>query len=404
MAEERMDATHARPRILNEVNAKAALPGDVLWDPKVKGLHLRALATKKVFYLYFRTKLGTERKPRLGDYGAITLGQAQTAAKELLGQVAAGRDPVAEWEAAKNAPTMDALWKRYREDRGLAKKTEKEDERKWNKYLAKFHTVTQEDGSKTGTDWRVKDVTYEEVAKVFQQITKENGPYMANRVAALLSTVMGFAVAPLRWIDVNPVEGLQFNPEPKRKRYAKGWEYLKIGERLYLEAKDNPASVAFLWLLILSGARKGEIAKAKWSQLTSWEDEDTGKVVGKITLTEHKTDKGGDERVIHLGPEAMDVVSKLPRTFGTVTGVKDPKKLWAKILADSKIVGLRMHDMRHTFASEAISIGYNLAQSGELLGHSSEATTKRYAHLIDEAATEAATKIGGSIAAKMRLA
>ena len=391
MAGSGSDATNERPRVLSEANAKAALPGDVLRDPKIKGLHLRAMPTKKVFYLYFRTKAKVERRMRLGDYGAITLAQAQTAAKEILAQVGAGKDPVAKWELEAKAPTMADLWKRYREDRGLAKKTEKEDKRKWDVYLTRLHSM------------KVKDVTYEEVAKVFQEITKENGPYMANRVVALLSTILGFAVAPLRWITINPVEGLQANPEPKRKRYTKEWEFLKIGERLFAEAEANPASVAFLWLLILSGARKGEIAKAKWSQLTAWKDE-SGKLVGKIELTEHKTDQGGEARVIHLGPEAMDAISRLPRTFGTITGVKDPKKLWHKILEDSGIVGLRMHDLRHTFASEAISIGYNLAQSGELLGHASEATTKRYAHLIDEAASKAATKISSSIAAKMRLA
>lgn len=386
-----LPAAETKERIeLTEKNIAKCQPGNVLWDARIKGLHLRVFPENKVYYLYFRTKAGVQRKPSLGRHGSITLAQARTAAGELLEQVAAGRDPIAEREAEKNAPLMSELWKRYREDRGLAKKTEKEDERKWNKYLAKFH------------DWKIKDVTYEEVAKVFHVIEQENGPIMANRVMALLSTIMNFAIAPLRWVEINPVEGLQTNPERKRKRYMKGHEAVEIGKLLFQEAQKNPASVAFLWLLILTGARKGEVAKARWHQLTTWKDPETGKTRGKLVLGEHKTDQDGEDRVIQLGPEAMDVVSKLPRSFGTITGIQDPKKLWQKIRETAKCPDLHMHDLRHSFASEALALGYNLAQSGELLGHASAETTKRYAHLVDEAASNASAKIGGSIMEKMR--
>lgn len=235
-------------------------------------------------------------------------------------------------------------------------------------------------------------MTYEEVAAEFARVTKEHGPYQANRVMALLSTVMNFAVAPLRWIEGNPVEGLRSNAERKRKRYMTGAEAVEVGKVLFQEAHENPASVAFIWLLILTGARKGEIAKARWNQVRGT----------KLVLEEHKADGTGEDRVIQLSPEAMDVLKKLPRTSGTITGIQNPKKLWEKIRGAAQCPDLRMHDLRHSFASEALGLGYTLAQSGELLGHHSEATTKRYAHLIDEAAASASAKISNSIMNKMK--
>ena len=378
------DATTSdRPVELTEKNIKKAQPGDVLKHPTIKGLSLRCFPENKVFYLYFKTKTGVERRPSLGRWGNITLAQAVTAAGDMLTIVAAGRDPIAERKAEKDAPTMADLWKRYREDRGTKKKTEAEDEPMWKKYLTRFH------------DMKVADVTYEDVAKFFvafpDPLAKRPGHIQANRCVALLSTLFSFAIAPLRWTTINPTEGIQMYPEKKRKRYMKGSEALEIGKLMFAESERNAPSVAFIWLMILTGARKGEIAKARWCDLKD----------NKLVLSEHKTDQDGEDRIISLGPEAMDVINKLPKTYGTITGILDPKKLWWKIREDAGCPDLRMHDLRHSFASEALARGYTLAQSGELLGHHSEATTKRYAHLIDEAATLAAAKIGGSIMTKM---
>ena len=367
----------AAPVELTERNIKAAQPGDVLRDVVVKGLHLRCFEESKGFYLYYRTKTGIRRTPKLDDYGKITLVQARDAARAMLTLVAAGRDPVAERETEKNAPTTDDLWLQYRQDRGAKKKTEKEDERIWTKYCQVLH------GRK------VADIHYQDIADLFAGLSRT--PIQANRVVAMLSTMFGFAKAPLQWIATNPCEGLQTNPERKRKRYMKVHEAVAIGQQLHAEAEHNPASVAFIWLLILSGGRKGEIGKARWNQLDG----------NRLVLGEHKTDQGGEDRIIYLAPEAMEVVNRLPRTFGTITGILDPKKLWNKMRVAAKCPDLRMHDLRHSFASEALSLGYNLAQTGELLGHASEATTKRYAHLLEEMGAQAAAKIGASIMQKM---
>ena len=374
-------AAGAEPQTeLNERNIKAAQPGDILRDANIKGLHLRCFPTQKVFYLYYRTKVGIRRTPKLDAYGKITLAQARAAAQDLLMQVAAGKDPMAERETAKAEWTLADLWKEWRAKRGAKKKSEKEDQRLWDKKLQGL------------ADKRLSEIDYQACYKLHADLTKET-PITANRVLALLSTLMNFAVAPLRMMEKNPTEGIEHNQETKRKRYMTAGEAVKIYEGMLAAADKEPASIAFLWLLLLSGARKGEIAKAKWTQLRGT----------KLVLKEHKAEGTGDDRVIHLAPEAMEVLAKLPRVLGgTITGIKDPKKLWDTIRTDAGCPDLRMHDLRHSFASAAISAGKSLPQIGELLGHHDAQTTMRYAHLVDEAAASATADAASQIMRNMK--
>lgn len=356
---------------LTEANIATAQPGDVLRDSTINGLHLRCFPTRKSFYLYFRTKTGRERRPKLGDYGSITLAQARKAAREKLAIVAAGRDPEAELEAEAAEHTLSDLWDEYWKRHGAAKKSGKEDRRKWDTILAK----------RLGSI-RLREIDFAKVDDLHRAL--RSTPVEANRTLALLSKMFSFAVRPLGWPEVatNPCQGVTRYKETKRKRYMRpANEAPAIAEALRREADANPAAVAFLYLLILTGARKGEIAKAKWADLRG----------DKLVLSEHKTDGGGEDRVIHLPPAAMAVIGKLPRTLGgTITGIKDPKKLWEKVRVAAGCPDLRIHDLRHSFASAALASGKTLAQVGELLGHSSPQTTKRYAHLVDEAAARAA--------------
>lgn len=369
----------ARPSDLNERALKTAQPGDVLKDKEIKGLHLRCFAESKGFYLYYRTKAGVQRRPKIGDVGSITLTQARKIARDWLGQVAGGSDPSKDVADARAEPTVadlwDEIWKRH-----------------YSKAKSHAHVKSMWHGYLEPNFGRLKlsDVTYTQVADLHESMS--NHPYHANRTLALLSKMFSFAYRPLGWVDDNPCKGVVRFKELKRERFMEGEEAAKIAEILHGEAKENPASVAFLYLLILTGARRGEIAKAKWSQLQG----------NKLVLEEHKTDGYGDKRTIHLPQEAMDVIERLPRTSGTITGILSPKKFWERVRTKAGCPDLRMHDLRHSFASVAISAGLSLAQIGELLGHKSTQTTKRYAHLMDEAAQAAANATADIIMAQMK--
>lgn len=367
---------------LTEPNIKKAQPGDVLRDSNIKGLHLRVFEGSKGFYLYFRTKAGKERKPKLGEHGSITLAQARKVAQEMLAEVAAGRDPVADRTQARAEPTVQDLWDEFWKRHASHKKTAEANARQWRKHLAPKLAKL-----------KLSEVEYSTMADLHDAISAD-APIEANRVMALASKMFSFAHRPLEWTDRNPAKGVKRNKEVKRERYMEGEEAARISELLHTNAQTNPASVAFLYLLILTGARCGEIANARWSQMEGT----------KLVLSEHKTDRTGDKRVIHLPQAALDVIDRLPRTSGTITGIKSPKKFWERIRAEAGCPDLRMHDLRHSFASAAIAAGLTLAQIGELLGHKSTQTTKRYAHLMDEVASAAVTATADIIAARMKKA
>lgn len=369
--------TSVLPVELNEKNIKAAVPGQVLKDKEIKGLHLRCFAESKGFYLYYRTKAGIQRKPKLGDYGTITLVQARKVARDMLGVVAGGGDPSQARTDARNEPTVadlwDELWKRH----ASKKKSAEQMQRNWKQHLE----------PKLGK-LKLSTVKYKDIADLMDSMG--DTPYAANRTLALASKMFNFGIHPLEWIEKNPVKGVARNEEHKRKRYMKGEEAAKIAELLDAAAKDSPASVAFIYLLILTGARKGEIANAQWSWIEG----------NAIHLPDSKT----GAKTVYLPPQALDVLDRLPRTSGTITGIQSPKKLWERIRKDAGCPDLRLHDLRHSFASAALSAGLSLAQIGELLGHKSTQTTKRYAHLVEDVATAAATAAADRIMSGMKKA
>jgi integrase len=372
-------ATSVRPAPaeLNEKNTKAAQPGDILRDPKIRGLHLRCFAGRKSFYLYFRTKAGVERKPKLGDYGSITLAQAREAAQEMLGQVMLGKDPSAKRAADRGEMTLDDLWKHFEVRHVARRKTAAQYKGRYDRLLRPRFGAR-----------RLSDIHYEDVCQMMDAIGKRDGhTTMANRARIQLSTMYVFAINKLRWTGVNPCVGVDTFPENKRRRYLTPDEAKRLGAALDAKAAAAPASVAFIYLLIYTGARRGEIAAARWD----WLDGQA------LRLPDSKTGR----RTVYLPQQAMDVLAKLPRTSGTITGIDDPSKVWQRVRKAAGITNLTLHDLRHSFASNAIGAGFTLAQIGELLGHSTPVSTQRYAHLMEEAAHEAAAKTGELIAQRM---
>ena len=365
---------------MNLEQIRTARPGDVIRDDKVKGLHLRCFEKGKYFYLYFRTKTGIERKPKLGDFPNITLEQARKIAKDLLFQVSMGKDPVAERTALREAPTLAQAWDRGYKEHFSTLKTAEEVKRSFEfdvpaKLLAK----------------RVIDIEHEDVYNWHQGMKKK--PIQANRVLATMATLLRLAeVWKMRPRGSNPCGDVSRFKENKRRRYMAGEEAAKLSEAMHFYKDKYPAAIAFLYLLILTGARKGEIAKAKWDQIK-------GNV---LTLTEHKTDNHGQDRQIHLPGVAMEILEKLPKVKGgTITGLKNPNWAWIQVRKMAGCTDLHLHDLRHSFASTAISAGFTLAQIGELLGHKSTATTQRYAHLMEDAAQTAVNQISDRIGARM---
>jgi integrase len=358
---------------LTQAAIAAAQPGDILRDDQVRGLHLTVTPKRRSFYLFFRTKDGTQRKPKIGDAGLLTLAQARKIAKDMLLQVANGRDPIAERQVRRDAPTVNELADRYWERHAKSLKAYRDTERHLNAHIRPLL------GSK-----RVVDIVYADCERLHDRLAK-TAPVQANRLIATFSKMLSLAEKwDMRPIGSNPCRRVDHTPERRRRRYMRGEEPQKIAAALAKHAQSAPHSVAFIYLLILSGARKGEIAKATWTDLQ-------GNV---LRLAESKT----GPRDIFLPPQVMDIIDTLPRTVnakgepcGTIVGIQDPTKVWQQVRKDAGCQDLRLHDLRRSFASAALSAGLTLAQVGELLGHRNSQTTKGYAYLMEEAATAAVT-------------
>lgn len=350
----------------------------ILRDASVKGLHAKVTVTAKGFFLYFRTKAGIERRPKLGEFPQMTVAQARQVAKEMLLEVAKGNDPMAKRQAERDAPTVSEVLDQYERDYSGERKRGKETMRILRNHLERLY----------GNE-KVATIDHHHMHDLHRSMRKT--PFLANRVIAHASKVFSLCELPWKYRTLaqgNPCRGIERYPEPKRKRYAEPHETKKIAELLDANKEKFPAAVAYIYLLILVGARRGEIWDARWD----WLD---GNV---LRLPDSKT----GAKPVYLPPAAMEVIDALPRTSGTITGIGPPYKLWYKVRKAAGCPDLRLHDLRHSFASAGLAQGLSLAQIGELLGHASTQTTMRYAHLVEDAAHAAAAKTASAVVAGLR--
>lgn len=354
-----------------------AQPGDRIWDDTVRGLCLRVSGQgRKAFYLNYRTRTGQQRGPKLADIELMTLTQARETAKEWLAKVTLGGDPMADWKMERLAPTMADLGARWLNDHGAMTKPR----------TLKMYTeiVNKYVNPKLGKR-KAATIQHEDVDLLHK--TMKNSPYMANRVLAAMSCMFNYAEKNrMRPAGTNPCRHVKRFKEEKRNRYMTKLEAPKVAAALASYEETNPQAVAFIYLLMLSGARPIEITKARreWVERVG-----SG---GVLRLPDSKT----GAKPVFLPPQVMQIIDRLPKCRdGRLFNIKSPKYLWDRLRVEVGAPDFRLYDLRHTFASAALEAGYSLAQIGELLGHASAQTTKRYAHLVDEKAHEAAANTAG---------
>lgn len=228
-------------------------------------------------------------------------------------------------------------------------------------------------------------------------------PYLANRALAVLSKMLNLAEAwGLRDDNTNPCRHVGKYHETKRERYLTNAELKRLGEAL-TEAEttktENPYLIAAIRLLILTGARLSEITTLKW----------------EFVDLEHRvlrlpTSKTGKKEIV-LNDAAVDVVRGIPRLMGNpyvIVGGRDSHHLvnvkgpWERIRKKVGLDDLRIHDLRHSFASVAVGMGESLPVIGKLLGHTQAQTTARYAHLQLDPLRRATNAVGAAIESAMK--
>jgi integrase len=248
---------------------------------------------------------------------------------------------------------------------------------------------------------RIADLTRADVQRLHHRF--RDRPYQANRALAVLSKMMNLAEAwGLRLDRSNPVRQVKKYHEDKRERYLTGPELQRLGAVLadaQTKETESPFSIAAIGLLILTGARLTEILTLQW-EYVDLEN-------GVLQLPESKT----GAKPIYLNDAASRLLRTMPRMEGNpyVIAGKKPggrlinlQKASRRIRAKAGLDDIRIHDLRHSFASVAVGAGMSLPMIGKLLGHPQPATTARYAHLAADSMKAAPELIGGRIAAAMR--
>ena len=248
---------------------------------------------------------------------------------------------------------------------------------------------------------RVDLVDHADVARLHHAM--RDTPYQANRTLAVLSKL--FAWAERRGHRpglANPCRGLERYREVGRERFLNAEELARLGDALRaLEAEGtiDPYAAAAIRLLILTGARRGEILSLQWA------------LARRLTRAWRACPTARPARRFCTCPcPALAVLQGLPRLEGNphVIAGKKPgtalvglPKIWDRVRARAGLAGVRLHDLRHSFASVAAVSGTSLLVIGKLLGHAQHATTFRYAHLARDPVTAAGDAVAQRIAAAM---
>jgi integrase len=367
----------------------------ITYDGDVAGFGLRVTAGgSRSFILNYRTKAGRERRITIGQFPNWKTVDARQEARRLRQEIDRGSDPLGELEDARSAPTMAGLFDRIEAEHVVRKRTLTANE---YKRMLRLHIRPH-----FGQHTKVADVQFEDVEALHRSVTKNVGPYQANRVLALLSKTFNLAVK-WRMRSDNPTRGVERNPEHKRQRYARPDEL----ERLLaaLNAHPDRQAVDVIRVLLLTGSRKGEVMTMRWSDV----DLTTGKWTKPAASTKanrvHEIPLSAPARQL-LAEIAKRRTSRKPDGFvfpsdTSASGhVSDVGNAWRRICKAAGITGLRVHDIRHSYSSQLASSGVGLHVIGALLGHTQPQTTHRYAHLFDDPLRAATEKVGAVIAGK----
>jgi integrase len=423
-----MERSTMTPRLTDTEARKALAPKQgqrFIWDDEVKGFALRVTFTgAKAFILDYRAD-GRQRRITIGSFPDWSVASARKAASDMKRDVDLGKDPMGEKHDQRNAPTMNDLWERYKEEhlRGKSERSQKDEISMWNNIIL----------PSLGKD-KVCSIAHEDIDKLHRDITEiRKTPVRANRTIEVLRKAFNLAKR-WKWINDNPASGVRRNAEEKRERYLNKTEIAALA--VALSEHPEQITVNAIKLLMLTGARKSEVTGATWDMFDLengiWTKPSAHTKQRKLhrvplsapalnLLKEIKrqvevnfAEARRKDKTAKASPFVFpsDVspdqpIQEIRRTWITVCRAaglteKIPKKNRAgKPMKDKagQIItidwpSVRIHDLRHSFASILVSAGASLPLIGQMLGHTQVQTTQRYAHLYDDPLRKAAEMVG----------
>jgi integrase len=389
----------------------------ITYDTEVKGFGVRVTsAGAKAFILNYRAG-GRERRFTIGSYPDWKVKAARDEAKALKRRIDRGEDPMGDRHAERAAPTMDDLADRFVDE-----------------HLAKRRPATQTDYKSILALYvrpqlgkvKVADVRHADIERLHRTVAK-TAPYRANRTVAVLSKMMSLAVKWEMRTD-NPARGIERAPEEKRERFLTPAEIARLAEALAAHKERTTANA--IRLLLLTGARRGEMLGARWSEFDLAAGVWVKPSAHTKTKKEHRVPLSAPALALLTAMRAeADIEKKRGHdpefVFTSADGkpLVEPKRAWLSVCraaglavqvekndakgkpvkgADGKPAmvwqsTVRIHDLRHTYASILASSGLSLPIIGALLGHTQAATTQRYAHLMDDPLRAATERVGAVV-------
>ena len=379
----RVDLT---PRLARE--SRAGDRETFLFDRSLPGFGLRVHPSgRKVWIVQARIE-GRSRRIVIARHGEMELAEARRRARDMLARIRAGENPAGDIQREKETPTFREFAEEYlRRSDPLWKPSGRKTVRIYLKarILPTFGKMP------------LDRIGPEDVAAWFDAASRDK-PGAANRALDILRSMMFRAEEwRLRERDTNPCLGVRMNAKKPVARFLDTQELGRLGHALDAREAEWPEFVAAIRLLALTGCRRSEILNLRWRDIGD----------DAIRLSDAKT----GPRAVPLGEAARALIESLPAArrpndfvFPRYAEKRSEYSLiarWREVCEEAKLGRLRLHDLRHTAASQAVMAGENLPLVGKLLGHRRHETTAGYAHLADAHLVEAAERVGAVIARAM---
>lgn len=374
--------------------AEPATTDRFLWDQELPGFGLKITPKGAKTYIFQYTKGRRKRRYTIGSHGIEwTPEAARREAQMQKGRVAAGYDPANERARAREVPTFSDFSKRYIDE--YAKLQKKPSSVYDNERLLESLLKP-----KFGT-WQIGHITRPDVARFHSEHRRT--PFQANRAVALLSNMMNIAERwGLRPDGSNPCRHIEKFPEKRRQRFLSEAEWKRLGLALTEaeKAEKEPISaIASIRMLSFTGCRVSEVLTLKWEHV------DLERAC--LRLPDSKT----GAKIVPLSAPACQVLDRALRIEGNPYVFPGRRKgsslvglshIWGRIRDTAKLQDVRLHDLRHSYASVGAAGGLSLHLIGTILGHRQPSTTHRYAHFSEDPIRAAADRIAGSIDSAMK--
>ena len=360
----------------------------VFWDRNLPGFGVRVYPSGLKKNVVQCRDPGGSRRATLGRHGEVSAEQARRLASVAIDRTKRGEDPLPPAPAPE--PTMADLAERYMRDWVAARCTASTA----GVYLRAIdnHILPALGQMPVGAVGRVQ------VSELHHAMRGE--PHAANAALKIVGKMLSLVVEwGLREAGPNPCGAVGKYRTRPRERFLTDAEYRRLGQALdRLEARGSVSrhAAAAIPLLVLTGCRRNEVLELRW--------DDVDRTTGELRLRDGKT----GARMVPLTPAAADVLDAIPRvpdnpyaiagrrSGARLKNINDPRAL---ARAEAGLDDVRLHDLRHSWASRALALGESLSTIGKLLGHSDIETTARYAHLARDSIHEAAERTAGSISA-----